>query len=427
MIPARDGGDPAADGAARREATSGRTQADRRARARAGTAGRAAAGRMEGIAVAARAARMAGSVPAAKAGGGVPMILGDTTARIEQDSAMLRMRLQVLTRQISTGRNAEMIGDMAPTVNTAVTLRTEVSRRETYGNALVQAEQRAEASRVVLSRLLEIGREIGTGIAMQLNPDHPEQIAPIAEQAREALIEVGSLLNTRYGGEYLFAGSDTLNPPVPDPKGLPESGWATTIATAVAGLGGGTAASVAAQTLAAVQDDASGTTPFSDFVSDSTTGLIEPRRSVPSEDGAVIGYGLFANRNTVVTSIGETAGGWARDLMRGLMSLAALTTASTADRTDFQEFAATIRAGLSSATDALGDEAGALGQVQARLAATVVRHEEITVALSSQLAEIEDTDIARAVSMLQQTQTQLQASYEAMGRMLNLSLTQFLR
>jgi len=81
---------------------------------------------------------------------------------------------------------------------------------------------------------------------------------------------------------------------------------------------------------------------------------------------------------------------------------------------------------LRSATDALGGEAGALGQVQARLDAARTRHEEIGVALESQRSGIEEVDLAETLSRLQQTQTQLQASYSAIARVGGLSLAQFL-
>ncbi len=355
------------------------------------------------------------------------MILGDLASRLDQDSALLRLRLQTLTRQISTGQRAEAPGDIAPELPRTIGLRTEIARRDSFGGAIAQAQSRAAATQTVLSRLTAIGREFAETVALKLDPDDADRLPSVAQQARQALVEVGQLLNTRNAGEYLFGGSDFLNPPIADPEALPGGAWATQIATAVASLGGGNATTVAAMTSAAVQDDTPGATPFSAFLSDPATGLAEPRRSVPSEDGVLIGFGLFANRNAAVASVGETAGGWARDLMRGLMSLAALTPAQAADRTDFQAFAVTIRDGLRSATAALGAEAGALGQTEARLTAAAARHREISVALETQLAGIQEVDLAEAMSRLQQTQTQLQASYAAIARIGSLSLSQFLR
>jgi hypothetical protein len=138
--------------------------------------------------------------------------------------------------------------------------------------------------------LADIAREFGAGVAVKLDANDPASIPLAAARARAALVEVGHLLNAWEGGEYLFGGSDSANPPVPAPNALPASGFAAQIAGAVGTLGGGNAAAVAAATRAAAASDAAGTTPFSAFLS-SGPGLAEPRRSVPAEDGALVPYG----------------------------------------------------------------------------------------------------------------------------------------
>ena len=346
----------------------------------------------------------------------------DLLGRLEQDSARLRLQMQTLARQLGNGQRGQVLGDLTPQLPRALDLKTELARRDIYGGAIDQAIERSAATQSVLSRLIAIGREFAEDVAMKIDPRDPVAIGPFAERARAALVEVGQLLNTRYAGEYLFGGSDFANPPIPDPEGLPSGGMATQIATAVATLGGGNAATVAATTKIVAQTD---DTPFSTFLT--TTGLTEPRRSVPTEDGAMVGYGLFANRNASAPSTGETTGAWARDLMRGLMSLASLTPANAASEADLQDFAATIRDGLRSATNALADEAGALGQTEARLKATRDLHEMVQVTLTDQLADIEEVDLAETLTRLQQTQTALEASYGAIARLGSLSLVQFLR
>ena len=180
---------------------------------------------------------------------------------------------------------------------------------------------------------------------MKLNPKDPDSIPLAAARARAALVEVGHLLNTQQGGEYLFGGSDLANPPVPAPDDLPTSGFASQIAAAVATLGGGNAAAVGAATRAAAASDAAGTTPFSAFLS-SGPGSAEPRRGVPAGDGSIVPYGIPANRNGAAVSSGETTGSWARDLLRGLASIAALTPAqAAASPADFTAFAARCATG----------------------------------------------------------------------------------
>lgn len=351
----------------------------------------------------------------------------DTLRRLDTDSAALRARMLSLARQQTTGLKAEAVGDLAPQLPRALDLRAEIGRRDTYGTLIGQALSRTTAAQQTLARLGEIASQFGNSVAIKLDPNDPEQLTFAATQARNALVEVGQLLNTKDGDEYLFGGSDLANPPIPDPNGLPTSGMAAQIATAIAGLGTGNAASVAAQTKAIALDDAAGVTPFSGFLSDPATGLTEPRRSLPSADGTVTEVGLFANRNAAATSTGETTGSWARDLLRGLASIAALTPAQTASPEDFRALADTIRGGLQSAANGLADEQGMLGLTEEQLSGAQIRHSEMRDSLQGQLAAIEEIDLAAVLTQLASTKTTLEASYKSIGTIGALSLTNYLR
>ncbi len=86
-----------------------------------------------------------------------------------------------------------------------------------------------------------------------------------------------------------------------------------------------------------------------------------------------------------------------------------------------------VRDGLRSASNALADEAGALGLAEARLEGARTRHAEASTALRTQLAGIEEVDLAEVLTRLKATETTLQASYGAIGRLGDLSLAKFLR
>ncbi|MBK1661793.1 flagellin [Paracraurococcus ruber] len=346
--------------------------------------------------------------------------------RFDAEVTALRQRVETLTRQVSSGQRTDRQGDLTPDLPRALSLRAEMARRETYGSLIGEALNRTQATQQALQRLGSIASEFADQVAMKLDPNDTASLSLVATRARQAMVEVGQLLNSQSAGEYLFGGSDLANPPVPDPDGLPTGGLASGIAAAVAGLGPGTAATVAAQTLAVAQDDSAGTSPFSAFLTDPATGGGEARRSVPSGDGQLVAYGVAANRNAAAVSAGETTGAWAKDLLRGLASLAALTPASAASTADFRAFADTIRNGLRSARDAIADESGALGLTEARLTATQQRHSVLTDTLKAQLADIEEVDLAATLTRLQDTRSTLEASYSAIGRLGSLTLTRFL-
>lgn len=350
--------------------------------------------------------------------------------RLTSETAQLRARRDDFMRQSTTGMKAERIGDLAPEVPRAVSLRGEIGRREVYGRAMDQALGRTTVMQDSLDRLTEIAREFRTKAATRITAGDPGSLMTVQSDARAALTEVAHLLNTRHAGEYLFGGSDMGRPPIPDPEGLATGQMAQDIAAEVAALPvQGVAATIAA-TRSIAQSNAAGITPFSDFLTADALlppGEQEARRGVPAADGQVIAYGIVAGRNADAVSQGETTGSWARDLMRNLMSLAALKPEQMSDRATFDSFIGTLRDGLSSAELALGEEAGALGLVEARMEATQRRHDNLSAALGQQLSDIEEVDVADVLTRLQATRTALEASYRAIASVGDLNLANFLR
>jgi flagellin-like hook-associated protein FlgL len=349
----------------------------------------------------------------------------NAVSRLDAGAQALRLRLDTLTRQQSTGFKGPGYGDIAPDARRAIDLRADMARREVWQGTIDRTLARTSVTQNALGRLSDIAMNFYEQ-ATTIDGTNGVLVAAIATQARAAMQEVANLLNERYGNEYVFGGSDTANPPIPDAQGIASSGMATDIAAAVASLTTGNAATVAAATLAAATSDAAGITPFSTFLSDPAAGLTEARRSVPAAEGQRVDYGILANRNAAATSEGETTGSWARDLLRGLATLAALDPSQMVLGTDFTDLVATARDGLRSAVDALGEERGALGATEERLSAISRRHSDVTVTLTMQLASIQEVDMADTITQLDATKTQLEASYRAMAMVQGLSLTNYL-
>lgn len=351
----------------------------------------------------------------------------DALGRLNADSALIRARVETLARQGASGRRAEVLGDIAPDVPRAINLSNDISRRENYGSTIDQALGRTGVMQATLQRLKDIASEFRSNVAIRLDPKDPAALATVQARAKSAALEVGSLLNTRVNGEYLFGGSDLSNPPVPNAGALLSSPLANAINAQLASLTDGNAAAVAAGTLAAAQDGSPGASVFSTFLEDPAAGGAEPRRSVPAGDGLSVAYGIAANRNGTASSTGETTGSWARDLLRGLLSMAALGPAQAAQADGFTALAGTLRAGMQSAEEALSEEMGALGSVEQQLGSARTRHQVISDTLRSQLADITDVDLASTLTRLQATRNSLEASYRMMSSMASLTLAQFLR
>jgi flagellar hook-associated protein 3 FlgL len=354
------------------------------------------------------------------------MAVIDMLSRLNADAAVLRARLQSLTQQTTTGLKSQQLGGLGTDLPHALNLKAEITCQQSYSSAVTAAAGRATATQSVLSQLSAIAGQFADTVAIKLDPNDPDGITRAATEAKSALQQVAQLLNSQQGGQYLFGGTDLANPPIPDAANIASAGFAGQIATAVAGLGGGNAASVLNTAVTAAGSNAAGVTPFSAFLSDPMAGLSEARRAVPTADGQTVPYGISANRNAVAISSGTTTGSWAKDLLGGLSVLANLTPASAASPSDFHQLASSVRDWLKGAENTLAEETGALGQTQAQLTSLQTVQSQTVTALTTQLSGAQEVDMAATITKLQDTQTILQASYSAISQLSSLSLAQYL-
>jgi flagellin-like hook-associated protein FlgL len=347
------------------------------------------------------------------------------TGRIDLSAALLRERMADLGERISTGRKGTSYATLKTDAPKSMDLRADITRREAYQNTITQTLGKVRVTQDVLNRIGAIAEKFSASSLKLMGAIKPEEIQIQAGQAKAALVEVANLLNERYAGEYLFAGSSSREQPVPNPDAILNSGMVLGIGTQVASLNATNAATVLGQTKALAQSDAAGTTPFSDFLS-TGTGATEGRRNLLGSDNERIEYGVFANRNAASVSTGETTGSWARDLLRGLASIAGLTPEKSQLGESYNTFVLTVQQGLRSSVNALALERGALGVTETRMESVKTLHESITTSLTLQVSEIEDVDMAKTITSFQATQTQLEASYRALAISQQLSLTRFL-
>jgi flagellar hook-associated protein 3 FlgL len=347
------------------------------------------------------------------------------TARISYNATQLRDRITVLGEQISTGRKGKTYAAIGSDTPKAIDLRGEIGRRENYQTTINQTLFKVRVSQNALDRIGAIADKFTANTAKLLGGAKPEEIQIQAAQAEAAMAEVATLLNEQFNGEYLFSGSDSRNPPIPNPQAIATSGMGSAIKAQVASLNGSNVTSVTNATKSLAQSNAVGTTPFSVFLS-TGAGATEARTDILGNDNGHVEYGIHANRNAAITSTGETTGSWARDLLRGLASIAGLTSEKAQLGNDYTTFVSTVRKGFESAVDALALERGSLGLTEARLQSMASRHESVSISLTLQLSSLEEVDMAKTITAFQTTQSQLEASYRALAISQQLNLTRFL-
>ncbi|MCR0980887.1 flagellin [Roseomonas populi] len=346
-------------------------------------------------------------------------------ARLVQQSSVIKAQLTTLAAQSADGKRGTWYGDFSGEAARAISLRGEITRRETHTTAIDRALGTTAAAQDALAQLSSIAESF-LAEAGKVTTADSTRITALASGAHDAIQQVAALLNERQAGGYLFGGADTANPPIPDPAGIMSTTMATGIAAAVSSLAPGNGAAVLSGTLAAAASTNPGETPFSDYALDPLKGGAEPRPTTLTGDGEAVGTGLFASRNATGPTTGSETGSWSRDLLRGLMTLASLTAGQAAAGADFDAVMTGVKASLESAMTGLGEEAGALGLSESRLEAARTRHEDMGLALKSQLSDVEEVDLATTLTALQDTQTRLQASWQALSMLSGLSLTKFL-
>ena len=338
------------------------------------------------------------------------LIAGNTTVKTQLDT---------LTEQVASGYVADSYGGLGSAAQTALDLQPQLNTLTNEQTVINGVTGQLDVTQNALSQL----NSIATSFAAQtdnLNGLDPDAVDSVAAAAQVALQEVASILDTTNGSDYVFAGTDSDNPPVPDPSQILSSGLYTQINAAVTGLSSTSdnSASILASTLATAESNASGTTPFS-----ATIGTVP---TVQLSSGQQVQIGLLANANTLATSTGtSTTGSYVRDLLRGLSTLASLSSSQVNDP-GFDAVVSDTRTSLQGAVTALATETGALGNIQAGLTATATADGDTSTALTQQISSVEDVDVATALTKLSAVQTQLEASYKLVSEAQSLSLVQYL-
>ena len=338
-------------------------------------------------------------------------------------SAAIKRRFDTLTAQASSGLISNTFSGLGASAPAALTLRPRIESLKAAQANIDAASGPAQVTQSAMKRIQGIAANLMAGLP-NLNGLNPAGVDTIAASARANLVQVGELLNSQFGGAYVFSGQDTGNPPVPNAEQLLSSGFFAQISGAVAGLSVNGAAVTASTTLTAAASNAPGSSPFSAYMLQGPGTAVLP--SVSLGDGQARPIGLLASENVSSVSTGSsTTGSHMRDLMRALATVGSLTSAQAGDA-NFSGLIADTQTSVTGAIVAMATDVGVLGEHQAALTATQTTLGDMAQVLSAQLSPAENVDMAATLSALTQTQTQLQASYQLISAANAMSLVKFL-
>jgi flagellar hook-associated protein 3 FlgL len=295
--------------------------------------------------------------------------IGDRAQASQLTSTLLatQSRMRDTQNSVATGKAAAHYDAISDQAN--LLLRTKDSRQltATYQEQNEQLGDRLRVMDGALGSMLDIVERARTLLVQRLDGSVGSSV-PLDAEAEGMLEAVAAQLNTRFDGQYLFAGSRSDQPAVQLPA---------------------TPITAADPTLYYQGDDV--------------------ELTVRADAEVEIAYGVTAAEPGFAS------------LIAGLGQ--ALTAHAANDRAGLQAAAAQLDTALSEITTLRSE----LGAKTARLEAINEGHGASLVYLDEIVSRIEDTDLPAALTSLAQDRANLEATYMITGQLAGLSLADYLR
>jgi flagellar hook-associated protein 3 FlgL len=337
------------------------------------------------------------------------------------DAAAIRTQLGTLTQQAADGLVSDSYAGLGAGAAVSLSLNAALGQVQAWQNNTQAASGQMQVAQSALTQISSIASNFFAQTATLASGDSTA-VDATAASARDALTQVAGLLDSQFGNEYVFAGADSGNPPVPDPASIGTTGMAAQITAAVQGLAANGAAATIASTLTIAGSNAAGVSPFSAALSQPAASLQALLPMVQTSNGQYTTIGILASANGAVASGGaSTTGSYIRDILRALATIGAMSSVQTSAN-GYQALVQDTHTSLGDAISALNEDAGVLGNRQAALAAANTGLGDAATALQGQISNVQDVDMAATLSKLSATQTQLQVSYQLVNALRSMSL-----
>jgi flagellar hook-associated protein 3 FlgL len=342
------------------------------------------------------------------------------------DSQNVNQQMNTLAAQAGSGLVSDSYGGMGAASQTALTLLPQIAQSTVLQSNINIAASQLNVTQTVMTELQSIATNFYSQTT-SLPTEDPATVDTVAASAQQALSEVVSLLNTQEGGAYIFAGTDSGNPPVtvptpPDTIVTTPGGFYAQINAAISGADLSTTAganAALATAMGVATSNAPGTTPFSATIG--TPAMIETGVGVQTQAG------LLANQNTLIpaNTSSSSTGSYVRDLMLSLATLGSLSSSQATDP-GFDTVLSATQATLSASMNGMTTETSALGSIQSQLTSTQNLLSDTSTALTQQVSSVDDVNMAATLSEITLTQTQLESSYKLIASMQTMSLVNYI-
>ena len=284
-------------------------------------------------------------------------------------------KASTLESQISTGQKSTSFSGVAPQAAKLVDLAATQSQQQGYIDTITTVNTRVQTMSLAMQNIATVASTLQTQLS---NNAFSSTGAGIQSTAQQLLVEVGSYLNTQDGSRFVFSGNKTTTPSY-DPTNLPTPGDLTTNISA---------------------DYYNGDTAVSQATVDSNvTVKYGVTGDNPAFEQIIRVLNFFANNSTPLSQTSATD---VANVQKGQQMLAQAVQ-------QVQQLVATS-----------GEQQQSLTQLSAA-------HKNALTLASTTSNNVLQIDSATAITQLNTLQTQLQASYQTMNILQNLSLVNYLK
>lgn len=352
--------------------------------------------------------------------------------QILASATSLRNQYATLQQQTTTGLISQNYAGLGSTSSQVMDLTAAINQGTAYTQSITEAQGKASAMQNVLTQIGSIVSNMSASVGTISGSTPASSVTSLAQQASDDLSQIASLLNTQYGGDYIFSGADTGNAPIPSPQNITSSGMFTQIGAQVGALATVPTtpplSTVISNTVSIAASTAAGTTIFSSYLTGAgaTEGSTSPTQ-VQIGPSSSVTLDLPANQNVGATSdpsINGT-GSAINDIIRSL-AVVANSTSSMVSNPDFSQLMQNVSTTLTSAGSTLAQESGYIGISQNTMTAAANAQSSTQTLLQTQLTNLTNVDMATAISNLQAVSNQLESSYSLLGEVTHLNLASYL-
>ena len=278
--------------------------------------------------------------------------------------------------QVATGKVADNFKDIAADAGVLLTAKKVESRTQQFQNNITELNTRVEVQNIQLTRIEDVAAELRQDV---LDAISLESGAALTEKINSAFQQVLNTLNAQFDDRYIFGGTQSDQAPV-------------NISTI---------------------DDLVAAASVSDVFDNN-----QLRQSVPIDEGQNITIGFLADQ------LGT-------DFLQVIKDLATFDASAsgpfgeqlTAAQRSFLE---SQLAPLSAAHEELINRTSENGLLSNQLESARERHDSTIISLQQFISDIEDVDLAEAVTRLNQDQIAVQASAKILADLGDLTLLNFL-